>query len=183
MPGCVYNHTLIWFDLPVNCVQLCGPELVDLSVVSRVSQWVWGFTRSLADKSLDIVISLFINRETVFENTHVICYQHRRTKPGLFLYALDACFMSDISMVPMQDIFVQCRHDAIHSAVVFRGVKFVCDIDYLLWLPHTYTHTDTRYCCVPLSFLCAFHSQATQRHSDAEQLFPVVTASQGSHTQ
>lgn len=37
-----------------------------------------------------------------------------------------------------------------------------------------HTHTDTPV----LSFFCAFHSEATQRHSDAERLFPAVTLGQ-----
>lgn len=73
-----------------------------------------------------------------------------------------------------QDIFVQSKHDVIHSAVVFWAVTFVCDIYDLLWLPHTYTHRHT----LLLSFFCAFHSEATQRHSEAQQLFPAVTLGQ-----
>ena len=121
------------------------------------------------------IIGYVLAPENIFhpKSYHISYHQHRRTKPGMFFFffhqtpSFSVCFISDISTVPVWDVFVQCGHDVIHSAVVF---ELSCWDVRSLVASHNYTHI--HYIYVALVSPCAFHSQ---QHRAAEKILSVVT--------
>lgn len=97
----------------------------------------------------------YLKRYSNKKYDHISYHQPRGTKPGTFLPRFfSACCISDISTVPVQDIFVQFRHDVIHSADVF---ELSCLDVQSIYYSGCLTHWETLHlCCAPVSLCLSF---------------------------
>lgn len=106
--------------------------------------------------------TLFISRDTIFENKHHIISTEGQSQDD-FLHASSACVVSDISE-SQHRIFLYSPNMMSFILLLFFELwrLYVIFMTYFGCLIHTHTDTHT----LLLSFFCAFHSEATQRHSE-----------------